>query len=162
MKKILSYLLLVIFSISIINAQNLPSVNVKTLDRELFNIQDIENNGAPIVISFWATWCKPCIKELNNIAEVYEDWQEKTNVKIIAVSIDDSRNLSKVSPKVNSLDWEYEVYLDPNKDLARAMGVSNVPHTFLLNGKKEIVWQHKSYKEGDEEKLLLEIKKIAN
>ena len=130
----------------------IPTKNVKTLDREVFNIQDIENNGAPIVISFWATWCKPCIKELNNIAEVYEDWQEKTNVKVIAVSIDDSRNLSKVSPKVNSLDWEYEVYLDPNKDLARAMGVSNVPHTFLLNGKKEIVWQHKSYKEGDEEK----------
>ena len=114
----------------------------------------------PIVINFWATWCKPCKKELNNIAEVYDEWQDETGVKIIAISIDDTRSMSKVAPYVNSVGWEYEVYLDPNGDLKRAMGVSTVPHTFLLNSKKEIVWQHRGYVDGDEDELFDEIQNL--
>ena len=162
-KKVLFSLLIIILFTSFGFAQNrpLPNVQVKTLDGSKFNISKIENEGSPIVISFWATWCKPCKKELNNIAEVYDDWQDETNVKVIAISIDDSRSMSKVNPYVNASDWDYEVYLDPNSDLKRAMGVSTVPHTFLLNAKKEIVWQHKGYIDGDENKLYKEIKKLV-
>ena len=163
-KELLLSFLLIILSTSITFAQNrtLPNKIVKTLEGSNFNITDLENNGDPIVISFWATWCKPCKKELNNIAEVYEDWQDETNVKIVAISIDDSRSMMRVAPYVNASDWEYEVYLDSNSDFKRAMGVSTVPYTFLLNGEKEIVWQHQGYIEGDEEKLLEQIKRIAN
>ena len=135
------------------DARKLPKIEVKTLKGDAFNISELDNDGNPIVISFWATWCKPCKKELNNISEVYEDWQEETGVKLVAVSIDDTRSMSKVAPYINASDWEYEVYLDPNADLKRAMGVSTVPHTFLINGKGEIVWQHRGYMEGDEDKL---------
>ena len=163
MKKILLSLILIAFISTFSCGQNktLPKVKVKTLNGSKVNFNEIDNGSSPIVISFWATWCKPCIKELNNIAEIYDDWQEETGVKIIAVSIDDTRSMSKVAPFVNSSDWQYEVYLDPNGNLKRAMGVSTVPHTFLLNKNKEIVWQHKSYVEGDEEKLFKEIKKIS-
>ena len=163
MKKILLSLILIAFISTFSCGQNrtLPKVKVKTLNGSKVNFNEIDNGSSPIVISFWATWCKPCIKELNNIAEIYDDWQEETGVKIIAVSIDDTRSISKVAPFVNSSDWQYEVYLDPNGNLKRAMGVSTVPHTFLLNKNKEIVWQHKSYVEGDEEKLFKEIKKIS-
>ena len=162
MKKLFLLLFATVFFTTICDAQNrtLPSVEVKKLDGSNINISKIDNNEAPIVISFWATWCKPCKKELNNIAEVYEDWKEETGVKIVAISIDNSRSMAKVAPYVNASDWEYEVYIDPNGDLKRAMGVSTVPHTFLLNSKKEIVWQHKGYIDGDEEELLGEIKKI--
>jgi len=144
-------------------AQNrtLPSVEVKTLDGENINIQEIENNGNPIVISFWFMQCKPCLKELNAIAEVYEEWQDETGVKLVAISIDNARSSNKVKPFVNANDWDYEVYLDPNKDFSRAMGISTVPHTFLLNGKNEIVWQHKGYVDGDEDELLEQIEKIV-
>ena len=148
-------------TISISQNRTLPSVDVKTLDGSSINITTLENNGKPIVISFWATWCKPCKKELNTIAEVYEDWQDETGVKLVAISIDDTRSMAKVAPYVNASDWDYEVYLDPNGDLKRAMGVSTVPHTFLLNSKKEIVWQHKGYIDGDEEELLEQIEKIG-
>jgi len=163
MKKILFTLVIASLTASIIFAQNrtLPNIEVKNLNGTKLNITQIENEGSPIVISFWATWCKPCKKELNNIAEVYEDWQDETNVKIIAISIDDSRSMSKVNPYVNASDWDYEVYLDTNSDLKRAMGVSTVPHTFLLNAKKEIVWQHKGYIDGDENELYKEIKKLV-
>ena len=147
-------------TISISQNRTLPSVDVKTLDGSSINITALENNGNPIVISFWATWCKPCKKELNTIAEVYEDWQDETGVKLVAISIDDTRSMAKVAPYVNASDWDYEVYLDPNGDLKRAMGVSTVPHTFLLNSKKEIIWQHKGYIDGDEDELLEQIEKI--
>lgn len=161
-KTLLSCLAIILFTSSAF-AQNktLPNIEVKTLDGSKFNITEIRNEGSPIVISFWATWCKPCKKELNNIAEVYDDWQDETNVKVIAISIDDSRSMSKVNPYVNASDWDYEVYLDMNSDLKRAMGVSTVPHTFLLNSKKEIVWQHKGYIDGDENELYKEIKKLV-
>ena len=70
----------------------LPSVSIKSIEGKTINTDGFENQGNPIVISFWATWCKPCAKELNAISEVYDDWQEETGVKVIAVSIDDSRN----------------------------------------------------------------------
>jgi len=163
MKKLfLTITAIALFStLSVAQSRTLPSLDVKTLDGENINITAIENDGNPIVISFWATWCKPCKKELNNISEVYEDWQDETGVKVIAISIDNSRSMAKVSPYVNASDWDYEVYLDPNGDLKRAMGVSTVPHTFLLNAKKEIVWQHKGYVDGDEDDLLEQIEKIV-
>jgi len=161
-KLILTIAVIGIFTtLSLSQNRTLPSVEVKTLYGENINIQKIENSGNPIVISFWATWCKPCKKELNAIAEVYEDWQEETGVKLIAISIDDTRSMTKVAPYVNASDWDYDVYLDPNGDLKRAMGISTVPHTFLLNGKNEIIWQHKGYVDGDEDGLLEQIEKIA-
>mgnify|MGYP006099013391 FL=1 len=141
--------------------RTLPNIKVKTLSGKSINIQSVENDGNPIVISFWATWCKPCKKELNTIAEIYEEWQDETGVKLVAVSIDDARSMSKVAPYVNSADWDYEVYLDPNRELARALNVSTVPHTFLLNGKGKIVWEHKGYIDGDEEELYEQIEKIS-
>tara|TARA_B100001778_G_scaffold327740_1_gene326283 strand:+ start:7221 stop:7706 length:486 start_codon:yes stop_codon:yes gene_type:complete len=161
MKKIIISALTLFISFSTYSQSRiLPSIKVGTLDGNSINIQEIENDGNPIVISFWATWCKPCKKELNNISEIYEEWQDETNVKLVAISIDDSRSMSKVGPYINASDWEYDIFLDPNGELKRAMGVSTVPHTFLLNGKKEIVWQHRGYVDGDEDKLFNEIKKL--
>ena len=162
-KQILTFLVVLLtttFSFSQ-EIRSLPNVKVKTLEGDAFNISELNNDGSPIVISFWATWCKPCKKELNNISEVYEDWQEETGVKLVAISTDDTRSMSKVAPYINSSDWEYEIYLDPNGDLKRAMSVSTIPHTFLLNGKKEIVWQHRGYVEGDEEELYTKIVELA-
>ena len=142
-------------------ARKMPTVDVKTLDGKTFSTANLSNDGKPVIISFWATWCKPCISELINISDVYPDWQKETGVKLVAVSIDDVRNAAKVKPLVNGKAWTYDVYLDQNQDLKRALNVNNVPHTFLLNGKGEIVWQHNSYAEGDEKHLYEMVKKLA-
>lgn len=139
----------------------LPAVDVKTTDGKTINTSKFANDGKPMIISFWATWCKPCKKELDAIAEEYADWQKETGVKLIAVSIDDARSSSKVGPDAKSKGWEFEVYVDENSDFKRAMNVNNVPHTFIVDGSGKIVWQHNSYAEGDEEHLLEVLKKVA-
>lgn len=141
---------------------NLPSVNIKTLNGQTFNTQNITNNGKPVIISFWALWCKPCKKELDAFNENYEDWQDETGVKIFAISIDDSRSTAKVMPYVSGKDWEFDVLLDPNGDFKRAMNVNMIPHTFLLDGDGKIVYQHTSYYEGGEFELYDLVKKVAN
>jgi cytochrome c biogenesis protein CcmG, thiol:disulfide interchange protein DsbE len=165
MKSVLSvFILSTIISTSIIaqeSGRKIPAVDVKKLDQTTFNTGDISNDGKPIIINFWATWCSPCKRELNTIAEVYEDWQEETGVKIVAISIDDARNVPKVEPYVNGQAWEYEVYIDPNSDFKRAMNVNNVPHTFLVDGNGNIVWQHNSYQPGDEDELYELVQKLA-
>ncbi len=131
--------------------KKLPSIEVKDLDGNVFSTDSIQNDGQPIIIDFWATWCKPCIKELMALDENYEDWQNETGVKIYIVSIDDSRSMSRVAPFVNGKAWEFDVLLDPNQDFKRAMGVVDVPHTFLLDGDGNIVLEHTAYTEGDED-----------
>jgi thiol-disulfide isomerase/thioredoxin len=141
-------------------AQRLPQIEVKTLGGTKVPIASLHQMGKPTIVSFWATWCKPCINELNSLAERYDELQEELGVTLVAVSIDDSRTSPKVGPFVAGQGWDYTVVLDPNSDLRRAMGVNNVPHTFLLNGAGEIVWQVNKYVPGEEEVLISEIRKL--
>jgi hypothetical protein len=90
---------------------------------------------------------------------VYADWQKETGVKVVIISIDDARTMPSVAPFINGKRWDYEAYLDPNGDLKRTMNVNLVPHTFLLNGNREIIHQHTSFAPGDEHKLFDKIKK---
>ncbi len=141
---------------------NIPTATVKKLDGSKVSTSTFSNNGKPMIISFWATWCKPCKKELDAVHENYEEWVKETGVKLIAISIDDVRSSSKVVTDVKSKGWEFEVYLDENSDFKRAMSVNNIPHTFLVDGSGKIVWSHNSYTEGDEEKLYENVKKLVN
>lgn len=156
-------LLIAIFAFNATDSQaqkgQIPSINVKDIQGKTLNLKDIAKEKIT-VISFWATWCAPCKKELDNIATVYEDWQDKYNVQLIAVSIDDARTAAKVKSMVNAKNWAYKIILDSNEELKRALNVTSVPFTFLVNQKGEIIYQHSGYKEGDEIKLLEKIKAL--
>ena len=140
---------------------DLPNVTIKNLQGKEVNIAKLSNMGKPFVITFWATWCGPCIKEHNALDEVYSEWRDETGVKIYSVSIDDSRSTAKVKPFVEGKGWDFEVLLDVNKDLARAMNVNNPPYTFLFDGKGQLVYQHSGYFEGAENDLYEEILKVS-
>lgn len=133
-------------------SKTVPSVQLKDMDGEVVNTADLDVDG-PMIISFWATWCSPCKRELNTIHELYEDWQDETDVTLVAVSIDDQRTKNSVPLYVNGKGWDYMVLMDTNGDFKRAMGVNNVPHTFLVDKDGKIVYSHNNYVPGDEEEL---------
>ncbi len=151
--------LLLSFSLS---AQNtLPDVKIKKLDGQTVNILDYANNGKITVLSFWATWCSPCKRELDAIADVYPDWQEEYDVELVAVTIDNMRALSKVRPMIETKGWEYTILSDVNEDLKRALNFQTIPMTFLIDQNGKIVYTHNGYNSGDEYELEDEIKKLS-
>ncbi|MCB2221042.1 MAG: TlpA family protein disulfide reductase [Bacteroidetes bacterium] len=144
------------------NYGSVPSIEVKTLDGETINMSKISNDGKPIIITFWATWCKPCIKEHDAINEVYQDWVDETGVKMYAISIDNARSSRGVLPLINGKSWEFEVLLDENGDFKRAMNVNVPPHTFIVDGNGLIVWQHVGYLDGDEQEYIEIVEKLID
>ena len=141
------------------SSRKIPKINLTALNGTVVSSTELINKEGLTIINFWATWCKPCVLELNTIKDLYPDWKKELGVKFIAVSIDDARTTSKVAPMVNGKGWEYDVYLDSNSDFKRALNVNNMPHTFVLNNNGEILWQHNSYAPGDEEELYEVLKK---
>jgi peroxiredoxin len=140
----------------------LPSVDIKTLTGATVNSSTFTNKGKPIVMDFFATWCKPCVAELNAIAERYDYEQKRSGVKIILISIDSATPASgKVATFVRDKRWRYEVYLDPEGILQKAMQVMDTPATYIIDGNRNVVWVHNSYIDGDENKLFEAIDKLV-
>ncbi|MFT7592073.1 MAG: cytochrome c biogenesis protein CcmG/thiol:disulfide interchange protein DsbE [bacterium] len=140
--------------------QSLPSVILKNIDGENIDMASNATNGKITIVSFWATWCKPCIKELRNLNDVIDDWNEAYNVELVAVSVDDSRNSARVKPFADGQGWDFDILLDPNGELQRDMNVTNPPVTYLVDQNGKIVYTHTGYLEGDELDLEDEIIKL--
>jgi thiol-disulfide isomerase/thioredoxin len=160
MRKII-FLLSVLISTIVLGQEELPSVNLTSIDGATVNSRDAVKKENIVVVSLWATWCVPCLKELDAINDVYEDWQDETNVELIAVSVDDSRTISRVKPLINGNGWDYEILLDENNDFKRALGAATVPLTLIIKDSK-IVYRHSGYTPGSEDELYEKIKEYSN
>lgn len=158
MMRVLSIIAFVCFSLSVSAQSKLPNVTLKDLKGKSVNIAQYGKSDKPVIVSFWATWCGPCLKELEAINKVYDKWQKETGVELVAVSIDDSRTRSRVKPLVNGKSWDYTILLDENQELKRAMNVINPPYTIVVY-KGQIVYSHTGYTPGTENELYKEIKK---
>lgn len=161
MKSIKIILATVFFAITATVSAQLPSVTLKTIDGKTVQTDQLSNDGKPIIIDFFATWCKPCNRELSAINDVYADWQEETGVKLIAVSIDQAQNIHKVKPMVDEYGWEYEVLLDPNSDFKRALGIQMIPYVLICDGKGNIVYRHNGYTDGEELELIEKVRELV-
>ena len=160
MKKVMILAVLMILGTAIEVSAQLPSVTLKDINGKTVETDTLSNGGNPMIISFFATWCKPCNRELDAISEVYEDWQQETGVKIFAVSIDQGQNINKVKPLVDNHNWEYDVLLDPNGDLKRSLGIQMIPYVLIVDGQGNIVYRHAGYTDGEETELIEKVKEL--
>ena len=65
--------------------QTMPSIVLKDMDGKSKNVAEYSQSGKITIISFWATWCSPCKKELNNMHELYDEWKEKYDLNPVAI-----------------------------------------------------------------------------
>ena len=136
----------------------LPDLELKDVDGNTVHTESLTAAGKPIIISFFATWCKPCMRELQAISEVYADWQQETGVEMYIVSIDQGQDIKKVKPLVDGYGWEYHVLLDPNGEFKRAMNVQNIPHLFVIDKHGKTVYNHTGYTDGSEVEILSKLR----
>lgn len=160
MKRILLFLILLI-SFSTYSQKFIPNIYVSDFEGDKTKLFDIIDDDKITVISLWATWCVPCIKELDAITEVYDNWKEELDFKLIAVSVDDSRSVRRARALVNGKAWPYEIYLDSNQDFKRALGTSFIPQTLIVKNRK-ILYQHTGYQPGDEDYLFEKLNTYAD
>ena len=160
MRAIISAILL---SVSALAFAQVPSVKVENAKGESFDTKSLLETGKPMIISFWSTSCKPCIRELDAIYDALPDWKEAADFAVVAVSTDDSRLLAKAKSFAEGRGWgeEYTLLFDKNQDFMRAMNVSVVPHVFVIDGKGKVVYSHTSYVPGNELELFEAIKKCS-
>ena len=144
-------IILLVHSLNLLYSQEqIPQATVKSLEGQNIQFSEVIHPDQITIVSFWATWCAPCKKELDAISDLYEEWQEKYGVKLIAVSIDDARAAAKVKPMVAEKGWPFEILLDTNQELMRALHFQTVPYTILVDQTGKIVYNHSGYLPGDE------------
>lgn len=157
MKKIIFFFFLSILGYS---QNQMPNIELNAISGESINLStDFNEVDKLYVFSFWATWCAPCINELEAMHKKYATWKESLNVEIIAVSIDDSRTQKRVKPFLNGKGWTYNVLLDSNQELKRALSIVNVPYTIVVKNSK-IVYVSNGYSQGSEEELFNKLKEL--
>ena len=140
--------------------KQMPNVNLVNTSNENFNVKsDFTEKDKLYVFAFWATWCVPCLNELDAINEHYEGWKKELNMELIAISIDDSRTQKRVKPLLNGKKWTYSILLDLNQDLKRALSIANVPYTIVVKNQK-IVYIHNGYSQGAEIELYNKLKEL--
>ncbi|MBY8963465.1 TlpA family protein disulfide reductase [Flavobacterium sp. D11R37] len=158
MKKLL--LLLLIMGFSAYAQKEMPSVTLKSVNNKTHNVKnDFSEKDKLYVFSFWATWCAPCINELDAIKEQYAAWSKELNMEVVAVSVDDARTQKRVKPLLNGKNWPYTILLDTNQDLKRALSIVNVPYTIVVKNKK-VVYVHNGYSQGAEKELYNKLKEL--
>ena len=127
-------------------------VVLRTIDGKPCDVGELVKEGHVTVISFFATWCKPCLRELTSINDDYDEWQD-AGVSFVAVSIDTAQDSEKVCPLVQGNAWDFTVLLDPEGELKRQLQVQTVPHTVVFDKHGKIVETHTGYTDGDEKRL---------
>lgn len=160
-KKILFFCILFLFTYSSSSQKFIPEVGLKTLNGQSIKSIEAINQDGFTIISFWATWCIPCINELDAINEVISEWNDKEDIKVLAISTDDSRSKKRVRPLVNGKDWIFDIISDANQEFKRAVGVVGIPHT-IITYKSKIIHRRIGYTPGEEEDLFEIISNYKN
>ncbi len=142
-----------IFTLSVNAQEDVPNVSLKTISGKSVQSVDIINDDGFSIISFWATWCIPCINELDAINDLYDSWNKNYNIKVLAISTDDARSKKRVRPMVSGKNWAFNVYSDTNQEFKRSLNVSGIPHT-IVTYKSEIIHRRIGYSPGEEKDLL--------
>ncbi|MFJ1430938.1 TlpA family protein disulfide reductase [Capnocytophaga canimorsus] len=158
--KLLTTLTVVLFSTFCFAQASLPNVQLKDLQGKAVNLSDYNSKENPVIVSFWATWCAPCIKELKTFSKHYKQWQDEFGTELIAVSTDDAKTKNRVKSQVKGAGWQYTILMDDNHELKRALNIANIPYTLILR-KGKVVYVHSGYTPGIETEIYKKLQSLS-
>jgi peroxiredoxin len=141
-------LLMICGGFGIVSAQNINDLSLKDVDGNAYSIKTALSRG-PILLAFWATWCKPCRKELPALKSIYETYAD-SGLSILAISQDAPRSLGKVRSYITASDLPYHFLIDPNGEQSSRLYVRDVPYLILTDRSGRVVYTHRGYRNGDE------------
>lgn len=155
-KNILIFCALAAFSFGFTPAHSskkLPDITITDLQGKPVKIQEYAKERKITVLSFWATWCAPCKRELDAISELYPEWSETYDFRLVAITIDNARALTQVKPLIEEKGWEFDVLVDSKQELQQALNFQAIPQTFVVDAEGNVLYQHEGYTPGDEYEL---------
>lgn len=147
------------FSLNL-TAQSFGS-SFRTVDGNELSLEEVGKTTELVVIDFWATWCKPCIKSIPKLVALSEKYP-KQSVRFVGINIDSPRNLSKVRPFAESLGISYPIILDSEQTLYEEYLVGAVPTLIVLSADGEVLYTHEGYAIGDEKIIEEEINQLLD
>ena len=116
-------------------SSNAASVQFSAADGSPTSLQQMK--GTPLVVNMWATWCKPCVKEMPAFDDVAAG---TTDVRILGVNVADSAE--DAAAFAQDLGVHYEQFTDPTGELSDAFSVSGLPATAFIDASGKVVEVH--------------------
>lgn len=136
----------------------LPKIVLSNINGEKINLNQLSSNKI-LLISVWATWCHPCIDELDTFDAIKGDLHTLYNTEYMAISIDDSRSYSRIIPLVKGKGWGFPIATDVNQQAKRLLNILTIPHTIIVY-KNKIIYDHSGFINGDEDLIIKKLKAI--
>ena len=170
-KKILLFLLLILFSNKAIASESLKKLDVSIQlpnlailnSKEKPFIFDFEKNttSAGYVINFWATWCVPCKKELPDLS-LLNLKLKKHNIEVLTISIDKKKIKEQLSFLFNNGASNLNHFFDKDMKIYKALKLRGIPTTILVNKKGLVVSKHEGILKWGETKVVNNIINLLN
>ena len=136
----------------------LPDLSVKLLDGKQVRLSVLLEEG-PLLVSFWATWCAPCKKEMIFLEEFHQKYNENS-FRVLAISTDSPKSMSKVKSYIRAKKHTFLVGIDPNQEIAKKMNALLMPTTLILNKDRKVSWYHQGFIPGDEKEIEAQIRAV--
>lgn len=131
---------------------------LEDINGDLFELKEYIGSG-PILLDFWATWCKPCKDAMPNL-QMFHDNYEEQGLTVAAISIDSPRSLNKIKPFIKSRRYTFKILLDPNGEILQQFQGKNIPFQVLIDKDGKVVETHTGYSPGDEKILEKKIQEL--
>jgi len=138
----------------------LPDLSIKLLDGKQVRLSVLLEEG-PLLVSFWATWCAPCKKEMIFLEEFHQKYNENS-FRVLAISTDSPKSMSKVKSYIRAKKHTFLVGIDPNQDIAKKMNALLMPTTLILNKDRKVSWYHQGFIPGDEKEIEAQIRAVLD
>lgn len=158
MRTIIITILMTVLAARLLAVEKAQDFTLEDISGDQVTLSSLLEKG-PVVISFWATWCKNCKKEMPELDKLYKKYEDQITVVCISV---DKPSKKQAAVRYVKNRYSFTTLLDPDMKVYKALNAQNPPHTMIINQDYDILFSHVGYQKGDEKHLEEEIMKALD